>query len=359
VRIPFAVLLVVSSTPAAVAQTTPFTYTVNQTQSNFTWSGTSTLGAIVGNPSNQFQMAGTAALLQAAALPLPAGTAAFNGGDVFTVPDLHGKINNPLPFLPPLATIDVLGLHLSATSPAFSVDGAGNFSASVTLTALAGTLVVTPFGSGPTNTNLAGQVSTPTPVGGTLVASGTSFALAAPINTSFPFSDPVSGASGSITLLGTLRANWTAAPPTTHCSAKVNSLGCTPSISATGTPRFSASSGFTVSAANVINNKPGLLLYSSTGIASTPFQGGFLCQQGPIRRSTPLGSGGNPPPNDCSGVYAIDVCAFASGALGGTPAPELREPGRSIACQLWGRDPGFGAPNKSTLSNGLVYVVTP
>jgi hypothetical protein len=343
----------------ATAQTTGVPYTVHQAQSNFTWSGTSTLGAIVGNPSNQFQLAGALPLLQSAALPLPVATAAFNGGDLFTVPDLHGKINNPIPFLPPLATIDVLGLHLSASSPAFSVDAAGNYTAAVTLTALAGTLVVTPLGSTATQTSLAGQSSSPTSAAGTLVASGTGFSLAAPINTTFPFSDPVSGASGSITLLGTLRAHWTAAAPATHCSAKLNSLGCTPSISAVGTPSFSATSGFSVSAVNVLNNKPGLLLYSTSGTAATPFQGGFLCQAAPIRRSTPLASGGNPPPNDCSGVYSIDLCAFAAGSLGGAPAPQLREPGTGVACQFWGRDPGFAAPNNSTLSNGLTYTVTP
>ena len=351
------ILIVLSS--VAAAQSVPTGYPVTQNQSNCSWSGTSTLGAIVGNPSNQFQLAGNVALLQSPAAPLAVGSAAFNGGDVFTVPDLHGKINNPLPFLPPLATIDVTGLHLSATSPGFTLDAAGNFNASITLTALAGTLTVTPLGSAPTQTDLTGQASSPTASAGALTVAGTGFLLVAPINSSFPFSDPTSGASGSITIVGTLRASWSAPAPSTYCTPKVNSLGCTPSISAVGTPRFSATSGFTVSAANVINNKPGLLLYSSSGSAATPFQGGFLCVASPIRRSVPIASGGNPPPNDCSGVYSIDLCAFASGGLGGTPSPELSEPGRPIVCQFWGRDPGFAAPANSTLSNALAYTITP
>ncbi|HTF89766.1 MAG TPA: hypothetical protein VK843_15240 [Planctomycetota bacterium] len=352
-------LILACATSVARGQTTPFADVVDQANSNFNWSGTSTLGPIVGAPSTQFQMAGSVALLQSQALPLPVANAAFNGGDVRTAPDLHGKINNPIPIFPPLATIDIVGLHLAVTSPAFSVDAVGNYSATVTFTALAGTLVVTPFLSSPTSTPLAGQASTPTPVSGTLAVTGNDFLLTAPINTSFPFSDPTSGASGNITLNGTLKATWTWPSPATFCTAKLNSLSCTPAISALGIPKFSATSGFVVSAANVINNKPGLLLYGTNGGASTPFQGGTLCVQGPIKRSSALTSGGNPPPNDCSGVYSIDLCAFAAGLLGGTPSAALREPGTQVTCQFWGRDNGFLAPNNSTLSNGLNYVVSP
>ncbi|HUR26991.1 MAG TPA: hypothetical protein VM509_02300 [Planctomycetota bacterium] len=354
-----AVLVLALAASSAPAQTTPFDHTVDQPTSNFVWTGTSTLGAIVGNPSNAFQMAGTAALLQAAALPLPVGTAAFNGGDVRTASDLHGKINNPIPIFPPLATIDVVGLHLAVTSPAFAVDAAGNYSALVTFTGTAGTLVVTPFGSAASNTTLVGAASTPTAVAGTLKVVAGNFQLVAPIATSFPFTDPASGASGTINLNGTLRAQWTWHLPTTFCVAKLNSLGCTPSISANGTPKFSATSGFIVNTVNVINNKPGLLLYGFAGGASTPFRGGTLCVQPTIRRSTALFSNGNPAPNDCSGIYSIDMCAFAAGLLGGTPQPALREPGTTVTTQAWGRDNGFSPPNNSTLSNGLTYVVAP
>ena len=44
--------------------------------------------------------------------------------------------------------------------------------------------------------------------------------------------------------------------PIVYCTAKPNSLGCTPSIASSGTPSASASSGFTVSTTNVLNNKP-------------------------------------------------------------------------------------------------------
>jgi len=145
--------------------------------------------------------------------------------------------------------------------------------------------------------------------------------------------------------------------PVIYCTAKTNSLGCIPTIGSSGIPSPSATSGFVVKATNVINNKNGLLFYGVSGRSAMPFQGGTLCVASQIRRTPAVNSGGNPPPNDCSGVFSIDMNSFAQGLLGGTPLPALSVPGTMVDCQWWGRDPGLPAPNNTTLSDGLEYVI--
>jgi hypothetical protein len=145
---------------------------------------------------------------------------------------------------------------------------------------------------------------------------------------------------------------------TVYCTAKLNSLGCLPVIASTGVPSATAGAGFVVSDSLVRNNKNGLLLYGTSGRVAIAFQGGTLCVKSPIRRTPGSNSGGTPAPiNDCTGLYEIDMNAYAVGALGGNPLPALTVPGTTVDCQWWGRDPGFAAPNNTTLSAGLEYVV--
>jgi hypothetical protein len=145
----------------------------------------------------------------------------------------------------------------------------------------------------------------------------------------------------------------------TYCTAKPNSLGCEPAISFQGCPAASISSGFTVLASDVRNEKPGLLIHGTNGRATLPFSGGILCVAPPLQRTPVVGSGGWPKPyyNNCTGVYAIDMAAFATGGLGGTPDPQLSLPGTVVSCQWWGRD--LGASHATTLSNALEYTVMP
>jgi hypothetical protein len=144
-------------------------------------------------------------------------------------------------------------------------------------------------------------------------------------------------------------------PASVYCTAKTNSLGCLPYIVVVGT---TCNASLEVRAHLVRNQKSGLLFYGVTGQSAAPFQGGTLCVAPPIRRTPATNSGGSPlPANDCSGVFSIDMLAFAKGQLGGSPLPALTLPGTLVRCQWWGRDPGFPAPNNTTLSNAAEYEV--
>jgi Tol biopolymer transport system component len=143
--------------------------------------------------------------------------------------------------------------------------------------------------------------------------------------------------------------------PVVYCTAKLNALGCLPSIASSGTPSASVGFGFFVIASKVRNQKSGLLFYGVNGRSALPFQGGTLCVKTPIKRTPAVQSGGSPTGNDCTGVYALDFNAFAVGALGGNPLPALTVPGTLIDAQWWGRDPGFPPPNNTTLSNAIEF----
>ena len=146
-----------------------------------------------------------------------------------------------------------------------------------------------------------------------------------------------------------------------YCTAKINSLGCIPAIGSSGKASPTAGSGYVVSCTSVRNNKSGILFYRVNGAAmAVPFQGGTLCVQPPLSRTPVVNSGGTPSPaDDCTGVFSIDMNAFAVGSLGGNPLPALTVPGTKVHVQWWGRDPSSSAPNGTTLSDALQYFVCP
>ncbi len=151
---------------------------------------------------------------------------------------------------------------------------------------------------------------------------------------------------------------------TVYCTAKTNSLGCIPAIGFVGTSSASAGSGFTIRACQIRNNKTGFYLYSDGGRVAVPFSGGLRCVGAPpthpIRRSITMLSGGTPgPATDCSGLYVMDWNRFSAGGLGGSPQGYLLVPGTVVQVQAWGRDPGFPAPNNTSLSDALEYAVGP
>jgi Tol biopolymer transport system component len=144
-------------------------------------------------------------------------------------------------------------------------------------------------------------------------------------------------------------------PPAIYCTAKTNSHNCTTGIAYIGTPSASAGSGFLINAANELNNKNGLLFYSQHGAQAAPFQGGLLCVTPPLTRTSVLNSGGNPPPSvDCSGTYSRDFNVFIASGKDPTLVSGVR-----LWCQYWSRDPGFGPPNNTNLTDALTFEIEP
>jgi hypothetical protein len=168
----------------------------------------------------------------------------------------------------------------------------------------------------------------------------------------------IGGQGSGASTLGLVAAFDASASPDGYCSAKLNSLGCEPALVFSGLSSASAASGFTLSATRVLNQVNGLYVYGVNGASSTPFQGGTMCVAPPRQRAPVSSSGGSPGPSaNCSGVLALDVNAFASGALGGTVLPQLTTPGVRVNWQCWSRDANssFG----TNLSNAVSYVVLP
>ncbi len=143
------------------------------------------------------------------------------------------------------------------------------------------------------------------------------------------------------------------AAPSTYCTAKVNSKGCTPHIGSNGTPSATSTSPFKVTGTNLINNKVGLLFYGHQ-VSGAPFQGGYLCMKLPITRTTLQNSGGTASGTDCSGNYSFDFNAWIKS--GGDPSLTA---GSLIFAQYWARDPADPTGFTTSLTNGLVFQICP
>lgn len=140
---------------------------------------------------------------------------------------------------------------------------------------------------------------------------------------------------------------------TTYCTAGTSSNGCTPAISATGTPSASAASGYNIAVAGLEGNRLGLLFYGVSGRISSPWGSSFLCVRSPTQRMTTQNSGGVV--GQCNGAYVEDWIAFATshpGALG-TPLTA----GTLVNVQAWYRDPP--APKTTNLSDALEFTLIP
>ena len=134
---------------------------------------------------------------------------------------------------------------------------------------------------------------------------------------------------------------------TAYCTGKLNSNGCTPTLSWSGTAGSFARNDFVLEAEGVINNTVGLLLWGREA-REIPFQGGTLCLGGPLRRGDLLFSGGNPSGSDCSGKLRFHV---SRRFLQSPPIDGFE----SLHAQFWYRDPSssYGAGLTNAVQFGL------
>ncbi|MCC7171148.1 MAG: FG-GAP repeat protein, partial [Planctomycetes bacterium] len=138
-------------------------------------------------------------------------------------------------------------------------------------------------------------------------------------------------------------------PVVSYCTSKVNSLGCTPTISHTGMPKVSGTTAFTIRATNELPGHNGSLFYGFVPQAK-PFQGGWLCIEQPLMRTTLLSSGGSG--STCNGSYSFDFNNWIRN--GGDPALVA---GELVCVQYWSRDPG--AVGTSNTTSALRFVINP
>ncbi|MCY3002658.1 MAG: matrixin family metalloprotease [Planctomycetota bacterium] len=141
-----------------------------------------------------------------------------------------------------------------------------------------------------------------------------------------------------------------------YCTPGTTTNGCNATLSATGSPTLSASSGFTVTASNVEGQKQGLLFYGITGPKASVWAVGsssFLCVKSPTQRIPAANTGGTA--GGCDGSISVDLLSYLA-----THPSALGQPfsaGAVVNVQAWFRDPP--APGTTSLSNGLQFSTCP
>jgi hypothetical protein len=139
----------------------------------------------------------------------------------------------------------------------------------------------------------------------------------------------------------------------TYCTAGTTTNSCAATMSWSGVPSVSASSGFQILCTNSEGDRYGLILYGmapasvSWAINSTS----LVCVAPPQRRTGASSSGGTL--GACDGSYALDFNAFMAAepaALGGPFTA-----GQVFYAQAWFRNQG--APKGTNLSNGLRFTL--
>ncbi|MAE29809.1 MAG: hypothetical protein CMJ87_12650 [Planctomycetes bacterium] len=319
------------------------TFTINAGQSNFVWTGDTSTGPLEGDPSNTFHLEG----YQNVSLGFGSSglsDAGFISGDAAVVPDIHAKIPNPISWLPDLADIDITNMHLSFSSVTdFPVNGSGNYTASVVVTVLSGTMIVDPLVGSTIVEDMAGTVSNPNDASGTLVISGTNANLHVPVDNTTTFDDSGSGMSGWIRLQGDIVAQASCSGGvTTYCYSFPNTSGGTADLMTSGSTSVSANDLTLM--AGPMPNQWGIFYYGPgmvNGGGGAVFGEGVRCVGGSPHRLPPR-------------LASFSILSYTLDLANPPSVAGTITPGSSWNFQAWFRDPpggssGFNLSNAATI----------
>ena len=327
---------------------TPLTFTIDGPASQFTFSGSTSLGPIVGNPDTS-GLTGTLQVLLTTGATQPLGTIQFApGGDALIAPDLNASIPNPVPFLPDLAVITITNLRLGFTSDAAPVDVTGAFTVNMIATALSGTATVTPLGGTPSMNNLTGTVSAPQAYSSTLTQTGLAFRIDGPLLLSFMLTDPGSGLTATIDIVGNLAADHVSTAPSNYCTAAANSTGAAGVIQTAGSTSLFAAD-LELRADTLPSNSLGYFLFAD-GQGFVPGFGGSqgnLCLGGAIFRLSSFVQ------NSGTGGQVALPLPFT-----GLPPGASFDPGDTWNFQYWFRDAVGGSATSNT-TDGMSVTFLP
>lgn len=145
------------------------------------------------------------------------------------------------------------------------------------------------------------------------------------------------------------------APSVSYCTAGTTTNGCMASMTSSGSPSATGTSGFVLTATSVEGARQGLIFYGVSGGTALAWGTGtsFLCVKPPTQRTGAHLSGGTS--GQCNGSLSEDWSAFVATTPGAIGAPFSG--GETVQAQCWFRDP---AASKSTsLSNAIEFSVCP
>ena len=132
----------------------------------------------------------------------------------------------------------------------------------------------------------------------------------------------------------------------------MNSLGCTPELSFTGTPTITGPDDFRIRGENLVNKQFGLMFFGLNQ-ANTPWQGGTLCASGTlIRFGVKMTGGSGPPASNCNGVLTqkFHQSVFINRGL---------VPGTNVYAQMWYRDPNHVDGTGVGITDAVAFTVCP